>query len=207
MPNVKVRTKLLAAAAAPILCLSLIACSSDDSSDGGTSTSTSAAQGSTSTSASPSTTEGPAAPQTSGPPATATDGAQVGVNVLPAVGVGTPADFGGGVTALVTSTKQVDVEAVAPGETAGPAVAVTLEVRNDSDAPVDLSLLAVAASYGKDVPAIPNGNDPADPLVGTLAPGAHRSGVYVFRVPKAEADSLVVSVQGSFSSNTLVFEV
>lgn len=158
---------------------------------------------STSTSGSPSTAVIPA---TSGPSATSTDTPAVGVNVLDPVGIGETADFGDDVTAEVTGSEQIEAEAGPPGETAGPAYAVTIEVRNGSDAAVDLSQLAVSAVDGDGVPAIGNTSDPAEDLTGSLAPGARRSGVYVFRVPNG-IESLLVSAQAGFSANTLQFEI
>jgi hypothetical protein len=65
----------------------------------------------------------------------------------------------------------------------------------------------VNASYGDDIPAIPNSSAPAAPVTGLLAPGDRRSGIYAFRVPQVQADTLVVEVQHSGSENIVLIQL
>jgi hypothetical protein len=123
------------------------------------------------------------------------------------VGKGTPVDFGGGVTATLTATKTLDVDAKGPGETSGPAVAATIQVTNGSNQPFDLSTLAVTATYGASVPAVQTGAGPAEDFKGSVAPGSSATGVYVFRVPSADADSVVVQVQSGLKQKVPQFKV
>lgn len=175
-----------------------VGCSSDDdaaSSKESTSTST--------------TTSVPtdAGPSTTGPPATAPVSAPVADVVEEPVGIDTPADLGGDVTVTLTAVDTLDVEAKLPGETAGPAVAATLEVRNGSKSAFDLSTVAVTASYGDGTPAIVNRSEPAADFAGTVEPGGTAKGVYVFRAPADEADSVVVEVQSGTQPNVVRFKV
>lgn len=190
------RWKLLGVLAATAAVLAA-GCSSDD----GASTTTTA-RGGGSTSSGPSTTKGP---DTTGVPATAPVSAPVAINPLAPVGTGTPADFGGGVTATLTGTRSVDVVAHTPGETSGPGVAATIKVSNGSKQPFDLSTIAVNATYGDGTPAIVSRSDPAQDLTGTVDPGKTATGVYVFRVPKDQTGSLVVQVQSGVKPNIVQF--
>jgi hypothetical protein len=132
------------------------------------------------------------------PPALAPDGPPVGVNLLPPVAAGRPAEFGGGVSVTLIGTRSVDVEAMGPGETAGPAVAVTLEVRNRGRTPMDLGALAVNATGTDGTPAVPTSADPAAPFSGSVPPDGTARGVYVFRVERPGAP-LIVDVGSSQS--------
>lgn len=188
------------------LCTAVVGCSSDE--NGRSSSSTTKKAPTSTTTKAPVTTTVPgtsASPSTSGAPNTATSGPPVGATTLPPVATGVPSDFGGGVSAVVTGAEKVDVTARVPGETSGPAVAVTLEVRNDSDGPVDLGQLTVTATYGDGVPAVASESDPADALTGSLNAGDRRRGVYVFRVPGGSPDGVEVNVQSATSPNSLLF--
>lgn len=180
-------------------CVGVAACSSSDDASKESSSTTAEPSTSTSASTTPPVNEGPS---TSGPPATAGDGAAVGVNVLDPVEVGRFEDLGGGVTTTVTSWKEVDATAEVPGDVAGPGIAVTVELRNGSDAPIDASSLVVGA-LAEGATAPPNSGPPSDPLEGTLAPGDEARGVYVFRVPEQGVEDVVVDIQTGFSPNTV----
>lgn len=201
------KTALSVAAAATAALVLIAGCSSgDDDAKGSEGTAKESGSGGSTTSAPPvSTSE--AGPTTSGAPATAPETAPVAVNIKDPVSKGTPADLGGGVTVILVAADKLDVKARVPGETAGPAVAATLEVRNDTKEPFDLATLAVTASYGDGSPAISNGSEPADDLDGVVAPGKTAKGVYVFRAPKKQSDSVLVEVQSGALPNVLRFRV
>lgn len=140
-------------------------------------------------------------------PQASTDAPAVDLVPLPAVSIGEPADFGGGVFATVTGVEATTLEAHGPGETAGNGVVVRLELRNATDQTVDLTGIAVNAEYGDGVPAIPNASI-ADPgLRGPLAPGASQAGLFGFRVPEDQMDSLVIDVHNSAAPNIVIVEV
>ncbi len=146
-------------------------------------------------------------PTTTGVPATAPDTAPVADIVKEPVAPGTPAPLGAGVSVVLVDSEDLDVEARVPGETAGPAVAATIEVRNDSSEPFDLSSLAVTATYEDGTPAIGNDSEPARALTGTVKAGGSAKGVYVFRTPPKAADTVIVEVQSAERPNVVRFRV
>lgn len=154
-----------------------------------------------------STTESASTPAGGAGQAPPPNTSRVGFNVLPPVRVAEPADFGGGLFAVVTRVQAVELEARGPGETAGAGVVVTLELRNESDETVDLGGIAINASYGDGVPAIRNSSAPGATLSGSLAPGDHRSGVYAFRVPDDEQTSLLIDVHHGGYPNIVLVDV
>ncbi len=85
----------------------------------------------------------------------------------------------GTVTAKIVSLTATTSDGKAPGEVGGPAVAVTVEVRNDSDKAVDLNTAGVAVLMGPDL--IPASTLPTQSLskafIGKLAPGQSAQGV------------------------------
>ena len=130
-----------------------------------------------------------------------------GVNTLAAVKAGVPAKFGSGVSAVVNDYRAVNVQARAPGESSGPAIAVTMEVSNESGVDVDLSQLSVTASDSQGLPALPIESEQAAALEGALESGASRTGVYVFRLNEERSPSLLLNVQAGFSPTVLQFEL
>ena len=129
----------------------------------------------------------------------------VAISSLPPVDVGKKADLLAGVQIDVTSVRAVTLKAEGPGEVAGPGVRVEIAVTNDSSKAFNLGGLAVTASYAKGTPASANDGPPADPLAGRLAAGKSAVGVYFFRVPRAEVDSLVVEVSSDSSPSIVIF--
>lgn len=133
-------------------------------------------------------------------------GSGVTGNVLPAVKVGQAAPLAPNLFATVTKIEPVTLEAHGIGETSGPGVVVTLQLRNATAAPVDLTGLAINAHSGAAVPAPPNGGPPAQPLTGSLAPGATATGKYAFRVPSSQVDTVKIDIQDSAAPNVVIVE-
>jgi hypothetical protein len=114
---------------------------------------------------------------------------------LPAVALTSPAAEPDGVAATLTRVEGMDSTATGPGEVAGPAVRVAVQLRNGSAQPVTLSTVGVSMSYGaQDTPASPLDDPTAQPFRGTLAPGATASAVYVFSVPADQRGAVTVEV-------------
>jgi hypothetical protein len=139
-----------------------------------------------------------------GTPTTMTTG--VASRTLRPVGVGEPAELARNLFASVTHVTPTTLTAQAPGETSGPGVFVTVTVRNDTDAPVDLDGLAVNAHYGDRIPAAPVRSIGAA-LHGALAPGGSKSARYAFRVPKDQVGSIRVDIEHSAAPNVVVVDV
>ncbi|MFT3860678.1 DUF4352 domain-containing protein [Micropruina sp.] len=122
-------------------------------------------------------------------------------------GIDEPAHPAKGVTAEVTAIKAVTGEAQGPGEIAGPALRVTVQVRNRSDGPVDLANTVVNLYYGKkNAPAAAlSGPDPV-PFSGRLAPGKKAKGSYIFNVPKNQRGQIRVEFRYSTEAAVSIFE-
>lgn len=132
----------------------------------------------------------------------APDGGSIDETVAPAdpapsheAELGDTADLEDGVAVTVTDVELLDVEAHTPGEIAGPAVALTIDIANGTDDVIDLSTAMVsvtgsAGSYGQ-----PTTSEPYQPFTGSVQPGAESSGIYVFRLPAEEREALEVVVQ------------
>lgn len=109
--------------------------------------------------------------------------------------LGETAELEGGVNVTVSEVEALDVTATTPGEIAGPAVALTLTVENTSDEPIDLSTAMVSVTGSKDSLGQPTTSEPYSPFSGSVEPGKTSSGIYVFRLPADERDSLEVTVE------------
>jgi hypothetical protein len=105
-----------------------------------------------------------------------------------------PADFDQpvtveGVDVSIARVERIEGSGVGPGNIAGPAVRVTVRLRNDGAAAVPVDLVAVSLTYGLDAtPASPLEDPSVAPFRGTLQAGGTEEGRYVFSVPREAAD-------------------
>lgn len=124
----------------------------------------------------------------------------------PPVDLEDPAEIGA-LTARLTRIEAIEGEAEGPGEIAGPALRVTVELTNGGDAAADLTGVVVNLYHGP-------GSAPAEMLAGsgsawlegTLAPGGTVTGVYVFTVPADDRDPVQVTVFVTPDEPTVLFE-
>lgn len=116
-----------------------------------------------------------------------------------------PADFGGRVTARIVSIKAIDGVAHGPGEIAGPALAVTLQVDNGSARPIDLAGVGVTLTDSAGDPASSLAGDPSSPLTGTVAAGGNAAGTYVFTVGADRRRPITLALSYSTEAPTVVF--
>jgi hypothetical protein len=130
---------------------------------------------------------------------------EVPVTTAPAVALTDTADFGGQVSARISQVSAIQASATLPGEIAGPAVAVTVEITNGSSAAIGLDTVTVTLADAGGTPATTISSDPAAPLQGALEPGAAKSGTYVFTVPADQRNPVTVTVNYSTGAPTLVF--
>lgn len=142
----------------------------------------------------------PPASQSAAPEAPA--GAVGTVELAPA-SVKEPVTVAQGLTFEVTQVSQIDVEAVAPGDVAGPGIEVEVRATNNSGASVDLSEVSVTAQYG-DLPASPMSG--ADPLSEGRAVGESATGTYQFRTPDSASGALTIRISYSKSSDVVVVQ-
>ncbi len=161
-------------------------------------------------SAEPSSTPTTEIPSPSLPPATAT-GAPSVVPTRSTISSTAPlsekGDLGNGVAVRVSKIESVDGEAQGPGEVAGPALRVSIEVENTSGEDVAMDLALTNLYYGKDrTPASTLSGPGVSPLPGTVASGDRASGQFVFGVPVRGRNPLVVEFSLQADRPTILFE-
>ncbi len=112
----------------------------------------------------------------------------------------------GDVEVELVRVEHVDGQAIAPGEIAGPAIRLTIEVRNGRDAAIDAGLIAVNAYFGDDrSPASSLMQPGGDPFGGSIAPGAAARGVYLFEAGSAELSETLIGVDVLPGERTFTF--
>lgn len=131
---------------------------------------------------------------------TPTTAQEVGATTLPAVAAGSPAPFGDGLVAVVKAVDDVQVSAGAPGEVAGPAVAVTVVLENGSEAAVDLSGVSVTAASSSGAPLEQTTASPSSVPRGVLSTGDEVTGTWVFSVPGGERTGAVLTIESTSAS-------
>jgi hypothetical protein len=113
---------------------------------------------------------------------------------LPAAALDDPVDLEG-VTVDVPTIEAIEAEAQGKGSIAGPAVRVTVRLRNGTAAPLALDDAVVTLTFGADsAPASPVEDSSVARFSGTLEPGDAGEGVYVFRVPADQRGAVTVQV-------------
>ncbi|MPV88086.1 hypothetical protein GB882_05350 [Georgenia ruanii] len=115
------------------------------------------------------------------------------------------ADFGTGLTVSLTEIVPVQGVARAPGEIAGPALAVTVEATNSSAGALSLDGVTVFVSYGQDRTPATDFEQGSAPLRGDLAAGSSATGTYVFAVPEDRRDDVRVEISYTGAAPTVAF--
>lgn len=111
-----------------------------------------------------------------------------------------------GVVIQLEKIESVDGVAAAPGEIAGPSVRLSVTIRNDSAAPVNLGFAVVNAYIGADrVPAGTLMSPGGKPFGGTILPGESATGVYIFLIPEDQRGDVTVAVDYAPGQPTAVF--
>jgi hypothetical protein len=105
-----------------------------------------------------------------------------------------PSTTGTGLTVNLTSIKPVNARAEQPGEVAGPALAITITVKNTGSKAAELNTLVVNVLNSDDAPGTQMSAKPSKPLAGSVAAGKTKTGVYVFTVPKDKRKPVTVTV-------------
>lgn len=124
----------------------------------------------------------------------------------PACALDAAAEVGDGVSASLVSLDAIEGTATGPGNIAGPALRITVRIENGTDEPVSLGGVVVDLASGRDlVPASPLDDPSAAPFAGTVAPGEHADGVYVFTIPEEDRGSVTVSVGYQAGAPLMVF--
>jgi hypothetical protein len=125
---------------------------------------------------------------------------------LPPVALGGSTTYSDGVAARLVDVKAVTAAARLPGETAGPALAVIVELTNTTAEGVSLDTVAVNLYVGTEgVRAARVQADSGAPFSGTLAAGASAQAIYAFSVPEDQRNAVTVTVGHSPEAGTAVF--
>ncbi len=117
-----------------------------------------------------------------------------------------PSDAGGGVQVRISAVKAITAKAQLPGEVAGPAVSLTLVVKNGSDQAVNLDTVVVTLLNSDQAPGIEMTAKPAAPFSGTLKAGKSTTGVYVFTVGRSLRNPISVNVTLNGEAPVLLFK-
>ncbi|UYG17427.1 DUF4352 domain-containing protein [Brachybacterium huguangmaarense] len=116
-----------------------------------------------------------------------------------------PVTFGTGATVSLTKIETITVEAKLPGETAGPAVRVTVSVQNKGDESLDVNSAVVTLSADDGGYGV--GTTAGDPhaLQGSVEPGSTATGTYVFMLDPAKDREVTISVNYAAGDPIAVF--
>jgi hypothetical protein len=116
------------------------------------------------------------------------------------------AKAGQGVSVRLESVRKIVAKAKLPGEVAGPALAVSVKVDNDSAKSLDLSNVVVNLTDASDAPGSVMSTAPARRLPARVKAGGSASGVYVFTVPSKQQKTVTVTVSITPGKSVLKFE-
>ncbi len=118
-------------------------------------------------------------------------------------GLDSQAETSPGVTASVVSVEAVSGEARGPGEVAGPAIRVTIDVKNGSGKAIRTELGLINVYYGKDSsPAGMLSGPGTVPFPDQIPPGGSGRGTSVFNVPVA--DRGLIEIEFSYSTDAAI---
>jgi hypothetical protein len=122
------------------------------------------------------------------------------------VGLQAEATSAPGVTARLARIDSVQATASLPGEIGGPALAITVKVKNQTGKKLDLALGVVNAYYGPErTPAVSVASDGEVPFPASVAAGESAKGVYVFQIPE-EARPVRVELDLGNGADVVVFK-
>lgn len=111
------------------------------------------------------------------------------------------------VTAELARIESVRGQANVPGDIAGPALRITVEVKNASRTALPLSGTVVNLYYGRNnTPASPVSGPGARAFPTSAGPGSTAKGVYVFRVPTGDRSRIRVELDLSVVGDVVIFQ-
>jgi len=112
-----------------------------------------------------------------------------------------------GVTASVVRVEAVTGEAKGPGEIAGPALRVTINVKNESGKAIRTDLGLINLYYGKDrSPAGLLSGPGATPFPEQIPSGGSGTGTSVFNVPVADRKLIEIEFSYSTDASIVIFK-
>jgi hypothetical protein len=127
------------------------------------------------------------------------------VPTLPAQPFTKPTVTTGAFTATVTGWRTITTPAGAPGEIAGPGVALDIAVTNTGSAPLDLSNVVADLRTGADeAPLLRADREPTVPFSGTLAPGQSARATYAFNAAADQRSNVTLYLSLNAGAPTVV---
>jgi len=201
------RVLIGAGAAVAVIAIAIVigvVAAQNSASDAGAPTPTGTSGAATSVTTSPTaSTPAPSGSETTTP----TDAPDADRSTLPAVPLDGTAEVPAGPGVRVTSIEAVEGEAVVPGEIAGPALRVTVEVDNTTEDAIDLRTATVTLSYGDPLqPGNPISKPAGAAFPDSVEPGDDASGTFVFEVPKEQRNRVQIAVDLSIDDPIVAFE-
>lgn len=116
-------------------------------------------------------------------------------------------DTSHGTVISLARIEAVHGQAQVGGEISGPAIRVTVEIRNESTEPIDLEYVVVNAYSGQDrTPAAPIMQPGGDPFTGSLDGGGSAEGVYLFSLDETDREDVTITVDHGAGEPIVVFE-
>jgi hypothetical protein len=122
------------------------------------------------------------------------------------VPIDSAAELGDGVTARVAAVEAVEAQPFLPGEVAGSAVDITIEISNGSSDAINLDNVTVDLTDADDRPATLITTRENRSLQDDLPPGDSRSGTYQFTIPVEDRAEVTLRVTYAAPKPTAVFE-
>ncbi len=116
---------------------------------------------------------------------------------LPVIPISAAASIGGKVSAKITGIKTIKQTARLPGEISGLALAVSVQLSNESVSPVDLSSVMVEVQDHAGVPASPVSSVQESRFAGSLGAKKTAAGVYLFTAPSSNSNPITIGVSYS----------
>ncbi|WP_395245670.1 hypothetical protein ACGGZK_07610 [Agromyces sp. MMS24-K17] len=159
-------------------------------------------------------------PGPSDPPSTTAPATEAALPVVPSVAPGPieqppPADpvpidataeIAPSLTARISKIEAVEGEAQGPGEVAGPAIRITVEIDNATNAASSLETAVVTTYFGSAMTPASELREPGGkPFPSSVAAGDHVEAVYVFAVPTDQRDDVTIMVDYSLDYAPLQF--
>lgn len=109
--------------------------------------------------------------------------------------IGVEASLPEGVKVRVSKVTAFTAKAETPGEVTGPAVAVTIVLKNASKETISVDSAMVSLTEKSGDPAQPTTSDPYAPFAGDVAPGAKQAATYVFLIAKKDRKDVKITVE------------
>lgn len=116
-----------------------------------------------------------------------------------------PAEPVSGLTVTLVSIEEMIAESAVPGEVGGPALLVSVEIRNDSANPVPTGEVIVNMFSGTDASPANILVDPRQDFPGEVPPGEPVIGVFAFSVAPEQRQAIRVEVDVAVDAPIVVF--